>query len=167
VIKPGQSHEGAPADTRPALPQSLHKKYVGPVKQLILSGLHPTADSNATLSLVFQGLANLAKFEGWGATQQSSLAMDLLEMTQEIPKDSQHAALNAISRLLSVPTEGLDVYDLLIRVHATFGGGDRGGRKLDVDLKSLVSGIYGHLGTVERNVSARPPHLANFVMVEW
>lgn len=131
----------------------MHKKYVGPVKQLILSGLNPSSDSNATLSLVFQGLANLAKFEGWGATQQSNLAMDLLEMTQEIPKDSQHAALNAISRLLSVPTEGLDVYDLLIRVHATFGGGDRSGKKMDVDLKSLVSGIYGHLGTVERNVS--------------
>jgi hypothetical protein len=75
--------------------------------------------------------------------------MDLLEMTQEIPRDSQHAALNAISRLLSVPQEGLDVYELLITVHATFGG--KGG-KLVADLKALVSGIYGHLGTVERNV---------------
>lgn len=135
---------------RPALPKSLHKKYVGPVKQLILSGLEHSQEGTATLSLVFQGLANLAKFEGWGATQQSNLASDLLDMTQEIPKDSQHAALNAISRLLSIPTEGLEVYDLLIKVHATFGGR---GVKLDPDLKALVSAIYGHLGTVERNVS--------------
>jgi hypothetical protein len=134
---------------RPALPVSLHKKYVGPVKDRILSGLQRPNEGH-TLSLIFQGLANLAKFEGWGSVQQSELAMDLLAMTQEIPKDSQHAALNAISRLLSVPQEGLDVYELLISVHATFGGRVT---KLDSDLKALVSGIYGHLGTVERNVS--------------
>lgn len=138
------------ADPSPALPPSLHRKYVGPVKKLILSGLqHP---EGTTLALIFQGLANLAKFEGWGSAQQSQLAVDLLEMSQEIPKDSQHAALNAISRLLSVPTEGLDVYELLITVHATFGGRNA---NLDTDLKALVSGIYGHLGTVERNVSIR------------
>lgn len=142
--------------SRPALPPSLHKKYVGPVKDLILSGLQ-RPNEGQTLSLIFQGLANLAKFEGWSAVQQSELAMDLLEMTSEVPKDSQHAALNAISRLLSVPTEGLDVYDLLISVHATFGGR---GSKLDADLKALVSAIYGHLGTVERNVSDSAVHHA-------
>ncbi|KAK4687661.1 hypothetical protein P7C73_g2454, partial [Tremellales sp. Uapishka_1] len=131
----------------PALPLSLHRKYVGPVKELILSGLQRPKEGH-TLSLIFQGLANLAKFEGWGSVQQSELALDLLEMAQEIPKDSQHAALNAISRLLSVPQEGLDVYDILITVHATFGGRQLG---LDEDSKALVSGIYGHLGTVERN----------------
>jgi hypothetical protein len=135
----------------PVLPQSLHKKYVGPVKQLILSGLERPSDGASTLSLVFQGLANLAKLEDWGAAQQSALAMDLLDMTPELPKDSQHAALHAISRLLSTPSEDSDVYDLLTRVHAMFGG--VAGRKLDGDLKSLVSQIYGHLGTVERNVS--------------
>jgi hypothetical protein len=109
---------------------------------------HPT--EGHTLSLVFLGLANIAKFEGWGSAQQSQLALDLLEMSQEIPKDSQHAALNAISRLLSVPQGGIDVYEILITVHATFGGRHT---KLDSDLKALVSGIYGHLGTVERNVS--------------
>ena len=70
-------------------------------------------------------------------------------MSQEIPKDSQHAALHAIARLLSVPKDGLDVYNLLITVHATFGGRHA---ELEPDLKALVSGIYGHLGTVERNV---------------
>jgi len=135
---------------RPALPPSLHKKYVAPIKELILSALNDPPTEANTLSLIFQGLANLAKFEGWGSAQQSSLVLGLLEMSQEIPKDSQHAALNAISRLLSVPQEGLDVYDILVTVHATFGGRSA---KLDADLKALVSGIYGHLGTVERNVS--------------
>jgi hypothetical protein len=113
-----------------------------------------------TLSLIFQGLANLANVEGWGSAQQSELTIGLLEMTQEISKDSQYAALNAIARLLSVPREGLDVYDLLITVHATFGGRSI---KLDADMKALVSGIYGHLGTVERNVGSAlsiPAHLA-------
>ncbi|WVQ82472.1 hypothetical protein IAT38_004601 [Cryptococcus sp. DSM 104549] len=132
----------------PALPTSLHKKYVGPVKELIMTGLRRPSESH-TLSLIFQGLSNLARFEGYSSAQQSQLAQDLLEMTQEIPKECQHAALNAISSLLSVPKEGLDVYELLIKVHAVFGGGRGGG--LDGDLKALVSGIFGHLGTVERN----------------
>jgi hypothetical protein len=119
------------------------------VKELILSGLQRPNEGH-TLSLIFQGLANLAKFGEWDTAQQSQLAMDLLEMSQEIPKDSQHAALNAISRLLSIPREGLDVYDLLIAVQTTFGNRSV---KLDTDLKALVAGIYGHLGTVERNVS--------------
>ncbi|CAD6575349.1 MAG: hypothetical protein TREMPRED_001360 [Tremellales sp. Tagirdzhanova-0007] len=131
----------------PALPPSLHQKYVGPVKELILSGLQRSSEGH-TLSLIFQGLANLAQSEGWGSAQQSELAIDLLEMSQEIPKDSQHAALHAIARLLSVPKDGLDVYNLLITVHATFGGRHA---ELEPDLKALVSGIYGHLGTVERN----------------
>ncbi|OCF37694.1 hypothetical protein I316_00821 [Kwoniella heveanensis BCC8398] len=132
----------------PALPPSLHKKYVGPVKELIMAGLRRPSEAH-TLSLIFQGLSNLAKFEGYTSIQQAQLAQDLLEMTQEIPKDCQHAALTAISSLLSVPKDGLDVYELLIRVHAIFGGG-RGGA-LDGDMKALVDGIYGHLGTVERN----------------
>lgn len=136
-------------DARPALPASLHKKYVGPVKELILSGLQRPTEGH-TLSLIFQGLANLAKFEDWGSAQQSEIALDLIEMTQETPKESQLAALNAISRLLSVPQPGLDVYDLLITVHAIFSSRNT---KLDTDLKALVSAIYGHLGTVERNVS--------------
>ena len=140
------------ADKSPALPKSLHKKYVGPVKRLILSGLEHAQAETPTLSLVFQGLANLASFEGWSATQQANLASDLLDMISEIPKDSQHAALNAVSRLLSIPTEGLEVYDLLIKVHAMLGGRST---KLEPDLKALVSSIYGHLGTVERNVSGR------------
>ncbi|WRT64368.1 uncharacterized protein IL334_001300 [Kwoniella shivajii] len=133
----------------PALPPSLHKKYVGPVKELIMTGLQRPSEAH-TLSLIFQGLSNLAKFEGYSSIQQAQLVSDLLEMTQEIPKDCQHAALSAISSLLSLPKEGLDVYDLLIRVHAIFGGNGRG-NGLDGDLKALVSGIYGHLGTVERN----------------
>jgi hypothetical protein len=137
------------SDIRPALPSSLHKKYVRPVKELILSGLEKPKDGHL-LSLIFQGLANLAKFEGWGSAQQSELANDLLEMSQEIPRDSQHAALNAISRLLAVPQEGLDVYNLLLAVHTAFGGRHT---RLDADLKALVAGIYGHLGTVERDVS--------------
>ncbi|WVF70243.1 hypothetical protein IAT40_005032 [Kwoniella sp. CBS 6097] len=132
----------------PALPPSLHKKYVGPVKELIMAGLRRPSEAH-TLSLIFQGLSNLAKFEGYTSIQQAQLAQDLLEMTQEIPKDCQHAALTAISSLLSVPKDGLDVYELLIRVHAIFGGG-RGGA-LNGDMKALVDGIYGHLGTVERN----------------
>lgn len=91
----------------------------------------------------------MAKFEGWGSAQQSDLASDLLEMSQEIPRDSQHAALNAISRLLAVPQEGLDVYNLLLSVHTAFGGRQM---RLDADMKALVAGIYGHLGTVERDV---------------
>ena len=133
---------------RPALPPSLHQKYVGPVKELILSGLQRSSEGH-TLSLIFQGLANLAHSEGWGSAQQSEIAIDLLEMSQEIPKDSQRAALHAIARLLSVPKEGLDVYNLLITVHATLGGRPS---ELEPDMKALVSGIYGHLGTVERNV---------------
>ncbi|ODN92024.1 hypothetical protein L198_05696 [Cryptococcus wingfieldii CBS 7118] len=132
----------------PALPPSLHKKYVGPVKELIMTGLHRPCEP-PTLSLIFQGLSNLAHFESYTSAQQSQLAQELLEKTQEIPKECQHAALNAISSLLSVPKEGLDVYELLIKVHARFGGGR--GKTLDNDLKALVSGIYGHLGTVERN----------------
>ena len=133
--------------TRPTLPISLHKKYVGPVKELILSGLQRPNESH-TLSLIFQGLANLARSDSWDRTQQSELAVDLLEMSQEIPKDAQHAALSAIGRILAVPSDGLDVYDLLIKVHATFGGS----KTLEADLKALISGIYGHLGTVERDV---------------
>ncbi len=95
-------------------------------------------------------MANLARFEGWSAAQQANLASDLLDMISEIPKDSQHAALNAVSRLLSIPTEGLEVYDLLIKVHAMLGGRSA---KLEPDIKALVSSIYGYLGTVERNVS--------------
>ena len=140
---------------RPALPSSLRKKYVGPVKQLILSGLQRPNEGH-TLSLIFQGLANLANVEGWASEQQFQLAVDLLELTQEIPKDSQYAALNAIARLLSVPKEGMDVYDLLITVHAIFGGRNT---NMDPDLKALVSGIYGHLGTVERNVSILHPQV--------
>jgi hypothetical protein len=132
------------------LPPSLHKKYVRPVKELILSGLETPKDGHL-LSLIFQGLANLAKFEGWGSAQQSELANDLLEMSQEIPRDSQHAALHAISRLLAVPQEGLDVYNLLLAVHTAFWGRHT---RLDADLKALVAGIYGHLGTVERDVSS-------------
>ena len=75
--------------------------------------------------------------------------MDLLSMAQEIPKDSQHAALNAVSRLLTVPPQ-CDVQGMLVAIHAGFGGRSR---KLDGDLKALVAGIYGHLGTVERDVS--------------
>ena len=78
------------------------------------------------------------------------MALALLDMTQEIPKDSQHAALNAISKLLSVPSDDIDTYDIMVNVQATFGGR---ASKLDQDLKALVAGIYGHLGTVERNVS--------------
>jgi hypothetical protein len=40
---------------------------------------------------------------------------------------------------------------MLLNVHTTF----RRTGKLDPDLKALIAGIYGHLGTVERNVS--PP----------
>lgn len=106
------------------------------------------------MSLIFQGLANLAKFEDWGSDHQNQLVLDLLEMSQEIPKDSQHASLKAISRLLSVPREGIDVYDLLVSVHATFGSKSV---SLDMDLKALVAEVYGHLGTVERNVSGLQP----------
>nr|ODN96689.1 hypothetical protein L204_03398 [Cryptococcus depauperatus CBS 7855] len=136
---------------RPALPPSLHKKYVGPVRELIMKGLHRPSEisESHTLSLIFQGLSNLARFEGYSSIQQSQLAQELLEKTPEIPKECQHAALNAISSLLSVPKEGLDVYELLVKVYAVFGGGR--GKSLDNDLKALVSGIYGHLGTVERN----------------
>ena len=144
----------------PALPPALHKKYVGPVKTLILSGLQRPHEGGHVLSLTFQGLANLAKVEGWGSAQQSELAVDLLELSQEIPKDSQHAALNAISRLLSVPQEGLDVYQLLVAVHATFGAGKQ--LKLDSEIKALAAGIYGHLGTVERNVSPSLPLIKSF-----
>lgn len=49
--------------------------------------------------------------------------------------------------------EGLDVYELLIKVYVNFGGGR--GKGLDNDLKVLVSGIYGYLGIVERNVSEK------------
>ncbi|WVW82548.1 hypothetical protein I302_104559 [Kwoniella bestiolae CBS 10118] len=144
----------------PALPPSLHKKYVGPVKELIMTGLRrPSEAGSNTLSLIFQGLSNLSKFEGYSSQQQAQLTYDLLEMTLEIPKDCQHASLNAISNLLSIPKDGLDVFELLIKVHAIFGnskmGGNgsnvNGGLGLDADLKALVSSIYGHLGTVERN----------------
>ncbi|KAL0241969.1 hypothetical protein I308_106143 [Cryptococcus tetragattii IND107] len=134
----------------PALPPSLHKKYVGPVKDLIMAGLRrQPCEEPHVFSLVFQGLSNLARFEDYSSAQQSHLVQDLLEMTHEIPKECQHAALNAISSLLSVPKDGLDAYELLIKVHANVGGGR--GKGLDNDLKALVSGIYGHLGTVERN----------------
>lgn len=76
------------------------------------------------------------------------LAMDLLEMSQDIPTDSKHAALNAISRLLSVPQKGVDVYEMLVNVHANFAFGDQPDR----DLKAMIAGIYGSLGTIERNV---------------
>ncbi|WVR06060.1 hypothetical protein IAU60_003088 [Kwoniella sp. DSM 27419] len=132
----------------PALPPSLHRKYVGPVKKLIMSGLHRPTEPH-TLSLIFQGVSNLAKFEGYTSTQQTELVQELLDMVQEIPKDCQHAALSAISSLLRVPQEGLDVYELLIKVHAIFGEGR--GVALNNDLKALVDGVYGHLGTVERN----------------
>ncbi|KIR78890.1 hypothetical protein I306_04100 [Cryptococcus gattii EJB2] len=122
----------------PALPPSLHKKYVGPVKELIMAGLRrQPCEEPHVLSLVFQGLSNLARFEDYSSAQQSHLVHDLLEMTHEIPKECQHAALNAISSLLSVPKDGLDVYELLIKVHANVGGGR--GKGLDNDLKALDS----------------------------
>jgi hypothetical protein len=131
----------------PALPPSVRKKYTRTVKERILIGLDQPQEGH-TLSLIFQGLANLAKFDTWQKAQQTQLAIDLLDMSQEIPRDSQHAALNAIARLLTVPQQD-DAYDMLLNVHATF----RKTGKLDPDLKSLIAGIYGHLGTVERNVS--------------
>lgn len=140
---------GSVLTCRPALPPNVHRKYVEPIKELILSGLQQPNEGH-TLSLIFQGLANLAKFEDWGSGHKNQLVLDLLEMSQEIPKDSQHASLKAISRLLSVPREGIDVYDLLVSVHATFGSKNV---SLDMDLKALVAEVYGHLGTVERNVS--------------
>jgi hypothetical protein len=79
--------------------------------------------------------------------QQTQLAIDLLDMSQEIPKDSQHAALNAIARLLAAPQHRMDGYELLTTVHSTF----RKSSNLDPDSKALVAGIYGHLGTIERN----------------
>ena len=97
--------------------------------------------------MIFQGLANLANFGSWHSSQQTQLAVDLLDMSQEIPKDSQHAALNAIARLLAAPQA--DMYEMLLTVHSTF----RRAGKLDPDSKALVAGIYGHLGTIERNVS--------------
>lgn len=151
---------------RPALPPSLHKKYVGPVKELIMAGLRrQRCEEPHVLSLVFQGLSNLARFEDYSSVQQSHLVQDLLEMTHEIPKECQHAALNAISSLLSVPKDGLDVYELLIKVHANVGGGR--GKGLDNDLKALVSGIYGHLGTVERNVSDKKYPCARAMLMVW
>ncbi|WWC86456.1 uncharacterized protein L201_001333 [Kwoniella dendrophila CBS 6074] len=193
----------------PALPPALHRKYVGPVKELIMYGLrnpiyyennsngNNTSTQSQTLSLIFQGLSNLSKFQdtnhienendgiGNNMIEQKELIFDLLEMTREIPKDCQHASLNAISNLLSIPKDNLDVFDLLIKVHSIFGsvsinstsysgsgsnsnlnglsnfnnnGGGRGrmnsnltGVGVDSDLKALVSSIYGHLGTVERN----------------
>lgn len=150
---------------RPALPPSLHKKYVGPVKELIMAGLRrQPCEEPHVLSLVFQGLSNLARFEDYSSAQQSHLVHDLLEMTHEIPKECQHAALNAISSLLSVPKDGLDVYELLIKVHANVGGGR--GKGLDNDLKALVSGIYGHLGTVERNVSDKKYPCARAMLID-
>ncbi|WVQ61961.1 uncharacterized protein L199_000094 [Kwoniella botswanensis] len=140
----------------PALPPALHKKYVGPVKELIMTGLRRPSEANI-LSLIFQGLSNLSKFESYSSDQQAQLTYDLLEMTLEIPKDCQHASLNAISNLLSIPKDGLDVFELLIKVHAIFGNSKNSqstsgiGLGLDDDLKALVSSIYGHLGTVERN----------------
>jgi hypothetical protein len=71
-------------------------------------------------------------------------------MSQEIPKDSQHAALNAIARLLAAPQHRQDLYEMLLAVHATFR---RKSSTLDPDSKALVASIYGHLGTIERNVS--------------
>lgn len=136
-------------DDRPALPASVHSKYVRPVKHLILLGLESTHESHI-LSLIFQGLANLAKFGSWQSSQQTQLAIDLLDMSREIPKDSQHAALNAIARLLAAPQHRQDLYEMLLAVHATFR---RKSTILDPDSKALVAGIYGHLGTIERNVS--------------
>lgn len=109
------------------------------------------------LSLIFQGLANLAKLGNWQKTQQSQLALDLLEMSQEIPKDSQHAALHAIARLLAAPQHRTDMYEMLLTVHARF----RRGAKLDPDSKTLVACIYGHLGTIERNVSSHRMSVAD------
>lgn len=135
----------------PALPVHVRKRYIHSVKELILVGLERPQEGQ-TLSLIFQGLANLARFDAWGKSQQTQLAIDLLEMSQEIPRDSQHAALNAIARLLATPQGDVDAYEMLGSVHSTF----KRRQKLDPDLKALVSGIYGSLGTVERNVSADP-----------
>lgn len=131
----------------PALPPSTRHRYTGPVKDLMLRGLERPQEG-PTLSLILQGLANLSRFDTWGSAQQTQLALDLLEMSQEIPRDSQHAALNAISRLLAIPRSD-DAYDMLLNVHSTF----KNSHNLDMDLKALISGIYGQLGTVERNVS--------------
>lgn len=133
-----------------SLPVHVRRPYIRSIKDLILVGLERPQDSQ-TLSLIFQGLANLARFDAWGQSQQMQLAIDLLEMSQEIPRDSQHAALNAIARLLATP-QG-DAYEMLGSVHTSF----KRNSNLDPDLKALVSGIYGTLGTVERNVSGLSP----------
>lgn len=118
------------------------------MKTLILLGLENTHDSNI-LSLIFSGLANLARLGSWKTIQQTQLAMDLLDLQQEVPKDSQHAALSAIARLLAAPQHRQDLYEMLLTVHSTF----RRNPTLDSDLKAQVASIYGHLGTIERNVS--------------
>lgn len=64
-----------------------------------------------------------------------------------------------------MPKDGLDAYELLIKVHANVGGGR--GKGLDNDLKALVSGIYGHLGTVERNVSDKKYSCARAMLIMW
>ncbi|WWC66185.1 uncharacterized protein I206_100086 [Kwoniella pini CBS 10737] len=152
----------------PALPSSLHNKNVGPVKELILKGLRKPSEAN-TLSLIFQGLSNLSKFEGFNFEQQEKLIFNLLEMLNEIPKECKYANLNAISNLLYLPKDGLDVFEILLKVHNIFenknlisttnynntnnngNNNNSNGINLDSDLKALVSSIYGHLGTVERN----------------
>ncbi|KAL7419250.1 hypothetical protein Q5752_006087 [Cryptotrichosporon argae] len=133
----------------PALPTPLHQKYAGPVKDLILAGLRAPApaSSPASLPLIFQGLANLARFEGWPPAQQARLALDVLELARDLPRDAQHAALGAVARLSAGPQSSADAYDLLLNLHSMFGGNVR----LDPELKALVSAVYGHLGTVERN----------------
>jgi hypothetical protein len=120
------------------------------VRNLIEYGLGHYQSDPSILSLVFQGLANLARVEGWSAEKQAELASKLLDMIPDIEKDSQHAALNAILRLVSVPDKSFDVYDLLIKVHATLGGRSM---NLEPEFKALASAIYGFLGTVERHVS--------------
>ena len=60
----------------PALPVHVRQRYVGAVKELILVGLERPQEGQ-TLSLIFQGLANLARFDSWAKSQQTQLAVDL------------------------------------------------------------------------------------------
>jgi hypothetical protein len=140
---------------RIALPESLSQKYIDPIKDLIIGSLH--TDEWSLRNLVFNSLGNLAQFQVWRGSEQLELSLALLDSALDVrPQahtDSKHAALMAVARLLSLPREGLDLYEVLLAIHRHFGifGANSSNQVHAADEKRLLAQILGVIGAIDRN----------------
>lgn len=108
-------------------------------------------------NLVFNSLGNLAQFQVWRGSEQLELSLSLLDSALDVrPQahaDSKHAALMAVARMLSLPRDGLDLYEVLLAIHRHFGifGVNPANQIHAADEKRLLAQILGVIGTIDRD----------------